>query len=159
MTGHAFQVFLTRDDRSAAVLKTIAAHLAPNGRFVFDTRNPASPRVGGMDSRPRRARRFIDAEYGEVSVWNDVVCDPATGIVTYQTHYDVAGTGKRYSARCPHRLPGAGRGGGRWLKPLISASESMLRRLGRLAPARECQGDRHCRWAGLRFSDCRCAGR
>ena len=39
MTGHAFQVFLTRQDR-LAVLETIAAHLAPQGRFIFDSRNP-----------------------------------------------------------------------------------------------------------------------
>jgi SAM-dependent methyltransferase len=41
LTGHAFQVFLTRDDQ-LAVLQTIAHHLAPEGRFLFDTRNPAS---------------------------------------------------------------------------------------------------------------------
>ena len=39
LTGHAFQVFLTPDDRRA-VLATIAHHLAPQGRFIFDTRNP-----------------------------------------------------------------------------------------------------------------------
>ncbi|HTE82339.1 MAG TPA: class I SAM-dependent methyltransferase, partial [Reyranella sp.] len=39
LTGHAFQVFLSDEDR-AAVLRTIAAHLAPEGRFIFDSRNP-----------------------------------------------------------------------------------------------------------------------
>lgn len=103
MTGHAFQVFLTREDRSAA-LKTIAAHLAPNGRFVFDTRNPACREW--EEWIPDRSRQALHhAEYGEVSVWNDVVCDPATGIVTYQTHYDVAGTGKRYSASASIAFP------------------------------------------------------
>jgi hypothetical protein len=41
LTGHAFQVFLIPDDQAAA-LTTIAAHLAPNGRFIFDSRNPAA---------------------------------------------------------------------------------------------------------------------
>jgi SAM-dependent methyltransferase len=33
LAGHAFQVFLSRGDQ-AAVLRTIASHLAPRGRFV-----------------------------------------------------------------------------------------------------------------------------
>ena len=39
LTGHSFQVFLTDADQMA-VLATIAAHLHPGGRFVFDSRNP-----------------------------------------------------------------------------------------------------------------------
>ncbi len=39
LTGHAFQVFLTREDQQAA-LATIALHLSPGGCVVFDTRNP-----------------------------------------------------------------------------------------------------------------------
>ena len=41
LTGHAYQVFLSDEDQQA-VLSTIAEHLAPGGRFVFDTRNPAA---------------------------------------------------------------------------------------------------------------------
>ncbi len=41
MTGHAFQVFLTDADQLTA-LETIAAHLAPRGCFIFDSRNPAA---------------------------------------------------------------------------------------------------------------------
>src|SRR3546814_11044136 len=46
LTGHAFQVFLTRADQ-AAVLRTIAQPLSPRGRFVFDThgRAPCRERV------------------------------------------------------------------------------------------------------------------
>lgn len=40
MTGHAFQVFLTDEDVRAACL-TMREHLAPGGRVVFETRNPA----------------------------------------------------------------------------------------------------------------------
>jgi SAM-dependent methyltransferase len=37
LTGHAFQVFLTGEDQKA-VFSTIAAHLAPEGRFIFVAR-------------------------------------------------------------------------------------------------------------------------
>lgn len=40
MTGHAFQVLLT-DRAINQCFQNIARHLAPNGRFVFETRNPA----------------------------------------------------------------------------------------------------------------------
>lgn len=41
MTGHAFQVFLT-DDQLRAALAAIRAALADDGRFAFETRNPAA---------------------------------------------------------------------------------------------------------------------
>lgn len=40
MTGHAFQVLLTDAD-IAATFATMRDHLAPNGRIVFESRNPA----------------------------------------------------------------------------------------------------------------------
>jgi SAM-dependent methyltransferase len=40
MTGHAFQALLSDAD-ALAVLETAAHHLEPDGRFVFETRNPA----------------------------------------------------------------------------------------------------------------------
>jgi SAM-dependent methyltransferase len=39
MTGHAFQVLLEDRDISAA-FETVRAHIAPSGRFVFESRNP-----------------------------------------------------------------------------------------------------------------------
>ncbi|HUG15185.1 MAG TPA: methyltransferase domain-containing protein [Thermomicrobiales bacterium] len=41
MTGHAFQVFVT-DDQLRAALAAIRDALAPDGRFAFETRNPAA---------------------------------------------------------------------------------------------------------------------
>lgn len=41
MTGHAFQVLLTDDDVQAA-LEAIHAALQADGRFIFETRNPAA---------------------------------------------------------------------------------------------------------------------
>lgn len=96
LTGHAFQVFLTRDDQ-AAVLQTIARHLSPDGRFVFDTRNPLAKAWANWT--PEKSRERIDhPQHGSVTVWNDVAEDPATGIVTYETHYRIISTGKTLSA-------------------------------------------------------------
>lgn len=39
-TGHVFQVFLTEADQFA-FFETTAAHLAPDGLLIFETRNPA----------------------------------------------------------------------------------------------------------------------
>ena len=96
LTGHAFQVFLTTDDRRAA-LATIAAHLAPGGRFVFDSRNPACREW--EEWGPAESMRLLDhPRFGPVAAWNDVSQDPATGIVTYGTHYEIRTTGKRLTA-------------------------------------------------------------
>jgi hypothetical protein len=36
--------------------------------------------------------------FGTVAAWNDVAYDAATGIVTYETHYEIRATGERLSA-------------------------------------------------------------
>jgi ubiquinone/menaquinone biosynthesis C-methylase UbiE len=41
MTGHAFQEFLTDDD-VRKMLANVRRHLEPEGRFAFETRNPAA---------------------------------------------------------------------------------------------------------------------
>jgi ubiquinone/menaquinone biosynthesis C-methylase UbiE len=48
MTGHAFQVLLTDDD-IAAGLETMRRHLKPDGRAVFESRNPAIDWVAKWD--------------------------------------------------------------------------------------------------------------
>ncbi|WP_439631695.1 class I SAM-dependent methyltransferase [Shinella sp.] len=96
LTGHAFQVFLTSEDRRAA-LATIAAHLAPGGRFIFDSRNPACREW--EEWGPEESFRLLDhPRFGPVAAWNDVAHDPATGIVTYGTHYEIRTTAQRLSA-------------------------------------------------------------
>jgi SAM-dependent methyltransferase len=96
LTGHAFQVFLTDQDQQA-VLSTIAAHLAPGGRFIFDTRNPAVQ--AWRDWTPDRSRRaFEHPGLGAVEAWNDIAHDAATGIVIYQTHYRVLASDRHFSA-------------------------------------------------------------
>jgi SAM-dependent methyltransferase len=103
LTGHAFQVFLTDADR-AAVLATIACHLAPEGRFVFDSRNPRAQ--AWMKWTPDHSRRRLDhPEIGKVEAWNDVSHDPATDIVAYGTYYKVDGGERVYASRSKIAFP------------------------------------------------------
>ena len=89
MTGHAFQVFLTAGERRAA-LRTVARHLAPEGRFVLDSRNPARAEWRGWT--PEATREVLaHPELGPVERWNDVAEDRDTGIITYTTAYRIAG--------------------------------------------------------------------
>jgi SAM-dependent methyltransferase len=103
LTGHAFQVFLGDDDRSA-LLATIAAHLAPAGRFIFDSRNPAAE-AWTRWTPERSRRRLVHPSLGPVLAWNDAVHDPATGIVTYVTHYEVEASGRRLMAQASIAFP------------------------------------------------------
>ncbi len=96
MTGHAFQVFLTSDDR-ARCLATIARHLAPGGRFIFDSRNPRLREW--EDWRPDLSRRILnDPQIGQVEAWNDVCWDATYRIVTYETVYRTSVDGREYRA-------------------------------------------------------------
>ena len=95
MTGHAFQCLLTDADQQA-LCATIAAHLAPGGRFIFDSRNP--DREEWREWVPERSQRvFALPGIGRVSAWNDVNHDPATGIVAYDTVYR-SNTGQHWKA-------------------------------------------------------------
>ncbi|MDX3925485.1 MAG: methyltransferase domain-containing protein [Shinella sp.] len=103
LTGHAFQVFLTGEDRRA-VLQTIAAHLAPGGRFILDTRNPQAQEW--LEWVPGASDRLIEhPRFGTVKAWNDMTHDPATGIVTYETVYEITTSGKRLSASARIAFP------------------------------------------------------
>ncbi|MCA3560922.1 MAG: class I SAM-dependent methyltransferase [Aestuariivirga sp.] len=85
MTGHAFQCLLTDADQRA-LCETIAAHLAPGGRFIFDSRNPA--REEWREWAPEMTLRHFDQpEIGRVTAWNDVSMDESTQIVSYETCY------------------------------------------------------------------------
>jgi SAM-dependent methyltransferase len=106
LTGHAFQVFLTPQDQ-AAVLRTIACHLAPGGRFIFDTRNPAAEEW--REWTPEGSRHWLEhPRLGRIEAWNDFERDPATGIVTYGSHYRTAGSGRTLSASSMIAFPSRG---------------------------------------------------
>lgn len=103
LTGHAFQVFLTSDDQKA-VLRTIAHHLAPEARFIFDTRNPAAEEW--REWVPERSERFIDHPVlGTIKAWNDIAYDPASRVATYETHYEVLSGGRRFFAASKIAFP------------------------------------------------------
>lgn len=85
MTGHAFQVFLNKNDQHA-VLLTMAAHLAPKGRFAFETRNPVVREW--LEWNPADSRRRISTPaHGAVEVWDEVREDPDDGALIHLTTY------------------------------------------------------------------------
>lgn len=92
MTGHAFQCLLT-DAGRLQVLSTIAAHLAPLGKFIFDSRNPIAEEW--LEWKPQTsAHAFSHPQLGEVEAWNDSHFDASLQIVTYETFYRLCGTGE-----------------------------------------------------------------
>jgi|SRR6516164_445839 ubiquinone/menaquinone biosynthesis C-methylase UbiE len=97
MTGHAFQQLLTDDD-AVALLRAAAAHLAPEGRFVFETRNPAARAWRSWTSELSR-RTIRSPRHGWVSFFLDARVEPANGIVTIREHYHLLDKGVRRVGR------------------------------------------------------------
>lgn len=96
LTGHAFQVFLERDDRLAC-LRTIAHHLSPDGVFVFDSRNPGFQQPK-QRSKAETPKRLHHPRHGEIDMWNESRFDADRGILTYSNTYRIAATGEVRSA-------------------------------------------------------------
>ena len=84
MTGHVFQVFLT-DDEIGTALRNLRRHLAPEGRLVFETRNPALRPWQGWTRRQTRRQMNISG-VGPVEVHYDVTSADGQ-IVRYETHF------------------------------------------------------------------------
>jgi SAM-dependent methyltransferase len=74
MTGHAFQAFLT-DAEVTALLENVRRHVAPGGRFAFETRNPAARAWERWT--PERSRRSIETRDGTKV---EVAHGPATAL-------------------------------------------------------------------------------
>lgn len=85
MTGHAFQTLLSRPDR-AALFAVIQRHLAPDGRFFFDSRNPEE-RAWERWTAEATWATLPHPVFGMVERWNDVALDAESGVVTYGTYY------------------------------------------------------------------------
>lgn len=96
LTGHVFQVFLTGDDQKAA-LTTIAEHLKPTGRFVFDSRNPAL-RTWENRNRHNSVRQLDHPQFGRIESWNEPSYDETLNILTYENGYRVLATGQAFAA-------------------------------------------------------------
>jgi SAM-dependent methyltransferase len=86
MTGHVFQLLLTDQDVSAA-LRALSQHLAPGGRFAFETRNPAVHEW--QDWSPRRTRQRVQAAGLAADVHYDIA-DVCGELVTYETCFRFA---------------------------------------------------------------------
>jgi SAM-dependent methyltransferase len=84
MTGHAFQALLTDDD-AIAVLRTAHDHLTKDGRFAFESRNPA--RKAWQSWTPDKRRVVTTADHGRIEEFFDTSADPNTGIVDIAHHY------------------------------------------------------------------------
>ncbi len=92
MTGHAFQALLSDAD-ARAVLETAAHHLKPEGRFVFETRNPA--KRAWLSWTPDATREVVQtATQGRVEAFYDAAAEAGaetgaeadTGIVGIAQH-------------------------------------------------------------------------
>jgi SAM-dependent methyltransferase len=103
MTGHAFQTLLTAPDR-AACLATIARHLAPGGRFFFDSRNPEAREWEQW--RPDATSAVLPhPDLGQVERWNSAEETEEPGVIAYQTHYRLQ-DGRHWQARSRIAFPG-----------------------------------------------------
>lgn len=85
MTGHAFQALVTRQARAAALI-TMAQHLAPGGRAIFDSRNPCAEEWRQW-TKAKSLRTLTHPVFGVCQRWHDLVGTPASGLVTFRTTY------------------------------------------------------------------------
>lgn len=93
-SGHVFQVFLTVADR-LAFLRTAARHLKPEGRLIFDSRNPAA--AAWLSWTPEKSRCRIDHErHGPIDVWHEVTHVDGEQ-VTYVSSYNFEKGGRTYT--------------------------------------------------------------
>jgi 2-polyprenyl-3-methyl-5-hydroxy-6-metoxy-1,4-benzoquinol methylase len=92
ITGNAFQAFLRREDQEA-LLASVKRHLAPDGIFAFETRNPS-----GHDLTRQPDEEFeysyISVDGQKVSVSSTQIYDPIAQII-YWTSYRRWNDGER----------------------------------------------------------------
>ncbi|WP_017580297.1 class I SAM-dependent DNA methyltransferase [Nocardiopsis valliformis] len=87
MSGHAFQVFLTDDDVRAN-LTAVRRLLAEDGRFVFETRNPAAR---GWEAWSPERVRTVDGPDGFKATCVHRLREVAGDLVTFTSDYSVEG--------------------------------------------------------------------
>jgi SAM-dependent methyltransferase len=97
MTGHAFQQVLS-DAEIMALLKNVAGHLQPSGRFIFETRNPAHE--AWRSWTPERTRAVAQTSaYGPIEWTYDAVADAVTGVVDLTERCRLLDTGEERIGR------------------------------------------------------------
>jgi 2-polyprenyl-3-methyl-5-hydroxy-6-metoxy-1,4-benzoquinol methylase len=84
LTGNAFQAFLRREDQEA-LLASVRRHLAPNGIFAFETRNPSGH---DLTNQPEEEfdQRYTSVEGYPISVSFTQAYDPIAQVM-YWTSY------------------------------------------------------------------------
>jgi 2-polyprenyl-3-methyl-5-hydroxy-6-metoxy-1,4-benzoquinol methylase len=83
MTGNAFQMFLTRADQNN-LLNSIKIHLAPNGVFAFETRNPSGHNLE-TNLLKEDWFRYQNMDGREVQVSGIQEYDPETQVLHWTT--------------------------------------------------------------------------
>lgn len=96
MTGHAFQA-LIGDEDAIAVLRAAARHLAPDGRFIFESRNPAAREWDQW--RPANAWTAEIPPHGRVEESVETAFDEATSILQIAHRYRFLDRGTERASR------------------------------------------------------------
>lgn len=85
MIGNAFQFFYTRADQEA-LLARVREHLGPQGRFLFETRNPSPQNL--FEIHHPQPRRYTAPDGTQLVVTADQPAyDPLSQIQQYTSHY------------------------------------------------------------------------
>lgn len=105
LTGNAFQAFLTTADQRG-LLATVHRHLAPEGVFGFETRNPAGHELRDEPEGPPEMD-YADVAGRRVIVTSSQRWDAAAQVIhwtTYRRWTDVDGTPRRRTSRIACRF-------------------------------------------------------
>ena len=111
MTGHAFQCLLSERD-IRGTLDAVRARLAPGGRFLFESRNPAARAWLGWDSGdegPERSETVsgpIESGWSLLQVADD---GPDAVVVTFEERTRFLADGALYASRSTLRFTTAAR--------------------------------------------------
>ena len=84
LTGNAFQAFLTTADQRG-LLATVRGHLAPEGVFGFETRNPAGHELRDEPEGPPEID-YVDIDGQRVIVTSSQRWDPAAQVIHWTTY-------------------------------------------------------------------------
>ncbi|WP_047258240.1 class I SAM-dependent methyltransferase [Chromobacterium subtsugae] len=91
--GHAVQVFLSVDDRRA-LWRNVKRHLAPDGVFAFETRNPHA--LAWLQWEGQAPRRAVHLRHGAVELSHRLLSE-RDGLVAYRSHYRFLDQGRERS--------------------------------------------------------------
>ncbi len=103
MSGHAFQVFIT-DEELRANLASIRRILSEDGRFVFETRNPA---VRGWQAWSPERVRTVDGPEGRRATCVHRLREVQGDLVTFTSDYSVEDWDEPQVSRSTLRFPDA----------------------------------------------------